>query len=157
MFMSSRNIGRGDLAGRRRNGTRRQASSPAKSTPPAKVVAEPAGGTTFPNLDRDADRLAASLEQALAEGHADALAPAAVQRLMAAICRAYRAQIDAGRTICRWRGIPRLRLPMSWWPAVLSFARRILGCSNLVSGRASPDDDVGVSESLEKPKWNQST
>ena len=97
MFMSSRNIGRGDLAGRRRNGTRRQASSPAKSPPPAKVVAEPAGGTTFANLDRDADRLAASLEQALAEGHADALAPAAVQRLMAAICRTYRAQIDAGQ------------------------------------------------------------
>ena len=95
--MSSRNTGRGDLAGGRRNGTRRQASSPAKSTPPAKVVAEPAGGTTFPNLDRDADRLAASLEQALAEGHADALAPAAVQRLMAAICRTYRAQIDAGQ------------------------------------------------------------
>jgi hypothetical protein len=95
--MSSRNIGRGDSAGRRRNGAQRQTSSPAKSTPRAKVVAESAGGTTFANLDRDAGRLAASLEQALAEGHADALAPAAVQRLMAAICRAYRAQIETGQ------------------------------------------------------------
>ena len=61
------------------------------------MVAEAEGGTTLANLDRDAVRLAASLEQALAEGHVDALAPAAVQRLMAAICRAYRAQIDAGQ------------------------------------------------------------
>ena len=95
--MSSRNIARGASAGHRRNGAQRQPSSPAKSTPRAKVVAESAGGTTFANLDRDAGRLAASFEQALAEGHADALAPAAVQRLMAAICRAYRAQIEAGQ------------------------------------------------------------
>lgn len=95
--MSSRNIGRGDSARHRRDGARRQTSSPAKSTPRAKVVAESARGTMFANLDRDAGRLAASLEQALAEGHADALAPAAVQRLMAVICRAYRAQIDAGQ------------------------------------------------------------
>ena len=95
--MSSRNIIRGNSAGRRRDGGQRQISLPAKSTARAKRVAESAGGTTFANLDRDAGRLAASLEQALAEGHADALAPAAVQRLMAAICRAYRAQIDAGQ------------------------------------------------------------
>jgi hypothetical protein len=95
--MSSRNIGRRDSAGHRRNGAQWQTSSPTKSTPRAKVTAEVADGTTLANLDRDAGRLAASLEQALAEGHADALAPAAVQRLMAAICRAYRAQIDAGQ------------------------------------------------------------
>ena len=95
--MSSRNVGRGASAGHRRNGAQPQTLSPAKSTPRAKVVAESARGTTFANLDRDAARLAASLEQALAEGHADALAPAAVQRLMAAICRTYRAQIDAGQ------------------------------------------------------------
>jgi hypothetical protein len=95
--MSSHNIGRGDAADHRRNGAQRQTSSPAKSTRRAKVVAQSADGTTFTNLDRDAGRLAASLERALAEGHADALAPAAVQRLMAAICRAYRAQIDAGQ------------------------------------------------------------
>jgi len=95
--MSSRSVGRGDSAGHPRNGPRRQTSSPPKSTARARVVAEAEGGTTFANLDRDAVRLAASLEQALAEGHVDALAPAAVQRLMAAICRAYRAQIDAGQ------------------------------------------------------------
>ena len=95
--MSSRDIGRVDAAARRRNGAKRQISSPAKSTPRAKVVAESTGGAAFANLDRDAGRLAASLEQALAEGHAAALGPAALQRLMAAICRAYRAQIDAGQ------------------------------------------------------------
>jgi hypothetical protein len=95
--MSSRNIGGGGPARRRRNGAQRQISSPAKSTRSVKVVAESAGVSTFANLERDAGRLAASLEQALAEGHADVLAPAAVQRLMAAICRAYRAQIDAGQ------------------------------------------------------------
>jgi hypothetical protein len=95
--MSSRNIGGGGPARDRRNDAQRQISSPAKSTRRVKPVAESAGGTTFANLDREAGRLAASLEQALAEGHADVLAPAAVQRLMAAICRAYRAQIDAGR------------------------------------------------------------
>ena len=95
--MSSRNIGRRDSAGHHRNGAQRQTSSPAKATPRAKVVAESVGGTTFANLDRDAGRLAALLEQALAEGHADALAPASVQRLTAAICRTYRAQIDAGQ------------------------------------------------------------
>lgn len=95
--MSSRNIVRGNSAGRRRDRAQPQLSSPAKSTARAAAVAESAGGTTFANLDRDAGRLAALLERALAEGHADALAPAAVQRLMAAICRAYRAQIDAGQ------------------------------------------------------------
>jgi hypothetical protein len=92
--MSSRSVGRGDSAGHPRNLPRRRTSSPAKSTPRAQVVAEAEGGTT---LDRDAVRLAASLEQALAEGHVDALTPAAVQRLMAAICRAYRAQIETGQ------------------------------------------------------------
>jgi hypothetical protein len=95
--MSSRNIGRGDSAGHRRNRAQQQTSSPAKSTPRAKAVAKSATGTTLANLDRDAGRLAALLEQALAEGHVDALTPAAVQRLMAAICRAYRAQIEAGQ------------------------------------------------------------
>ena len=95
--MSSRNVGRGASAGHRRHGAQQQTSAPVKSTPRAKVIAESARGTTFANLDRDAGRLAATLEQALAAGHADALAPAAVQRLMAAICRAYRAQIDAGQ------------------------------------------------------------
>jgi hypothetical protein len=94
--MSSRNINRGDSTSPRRNGAQRQTSSPAKSTR-AKVVAESANGTTLANLDRDAGLLATLLEQAVAEGHADALAPAAVQRLMAALCRAYRAQIDAGQ------------------------------------------------------------
>jgi hypothetical protein len=50
-----------------------------------------------PNLSAQANELAASLEQALAQGRPDALAPEALQNVMAAICRAYRAQIDAGQ------------------------------------------------------------
>jgi hypothetical protein len=50
-----------------------------------------------PDLSAQADALAASVEQALARGRPDALAPEALQNVMAAICRAYRAQIDAGQ------------------------------------------------------------
>jgi hypothetical protein len=41
-------------------------------------------------------RLADALERALAEGRSDALTPAALQALMAALCKTYSAQIEAG-------------------------------------------------------------
>jgi hypothetical protein len=56
--------------------------------------AEPA---PYANLSVTAEQFAASLEHALADGRADALTPAALQKLMAAVCRAYRAQVDAGQ------------------------------------------------------------
>jgi len=92
--MSSRKVSGGDITPRRRRGTPRR---PAKQPPVKSTTSGAAHDTTMASLDRDADRFAASLEAALAEGHVDALAPAAVQRLMAAVCRAYRAQIDAGQ------------------------------------------------------------
>ena len=65
----------------------------AKRSPRMPAVAQGAE----PNLSAKANELAASVEQALAQGRPDALAPAALQNVMAAICRAYRAQIDAGQ------------------------------------------------------------
>ena len=41
-------------------------------------------------------RLAATVEQGLAEGQLDVLTPQALQALMAATCRTYAAQIEAG-------------------------------------------------------------
>jgi hypothetical protein len=41
-------------------------------------------------------RLAASVERGIAEGRLDVLAPEALQALMAATCKAYAAQIEAG-------------------------------------------------------------
>jgi hypothetical protein len=43
-----------------------------------------------------ATRLAAELERGLAEGRSDQLAPEALQVLLAALCKTYSAQVDAG-------------------------------------------------------------
>jgi hypothetical protein len=51
---------------------------------------------TVGSLAADANSLAAALERDLAEGRSDRLAPETVQTLLAALCRTYSAQIDAG-------------------------------------------------------------
>ena len=43
-----------------------------------------------------AERLAVSIEQALAGGRRDILTPEALQALMAAVCKTYAAQVEAG-------------------------------------------------------------
>ena len=50
------------------------------------------------DLGAEAQRLTSALEQASAEGRGDVLAPAQFQDLMAAMCRAYVAQLEAGHT-----------------------------------------------------------
>ncbi|HVY56981.1 MAG TPA: hypothetical protein VHA77_03940 [Xanthobacteraceae bacterium] len=50
------------------------------------------------DLSEEALRLAASIEREVAAGHADALTPEAVQALMAAVCRSYSAQVEAGKS-----------------------------------------------------------
>ncbi|MBI3433497.1 MAG: hypothetical protein HY056_00215 [Proteobacteria bacterium] len=47
-------------------------------------------------MSADARRLAATLAGALAVGKTDMLAPAALQALLAALCRVYSAQVEAG-------------------------------------------------------------
>jgi len=57
---------------------------------PARSTAEAPSATAI--------RLAATVERGLAQGHLDILSPKALQALMAAACKAYAAQIDAGST-----------------------------------------------------------
>jgi hypothetical protein len=47
-------------------------------------------------LSADAARLAASIERAIAEGRSDMVSPEVLQALMAALCRAYAAQVESG-------------------------------------------------------------
>lgn len=86
--MSSRKAAAGAARGAKRK--------PASAKPATRSKRAPAADA-FGDLSAAADRLAAGLERALAQGRSDALAEEALQRLMAAVCRAYRAHIDAGR------------------------------------------------------------
>jgi len=47
-------------------------------------------------VSRDALQLAAALERALADGRTDAISHEALQDLLAALCKTYSAQIEAG-------------------------------------------------------------
>jgi hypothetical protein len=59
----------------------------------AKDAAKPADGGA---ASAEAIRLAAAIEGSLAEGRTDLLTPAALQALMAATCKSYAAQVEAG-------------------------------------------------------------
>jgi hypothetical protein len=59
----------------------------------AKEAAKPADGGA---ASAEATRLAAAIERSLAEGRSDLLTPAALQALMAAACKSYAAQVEAG-------------------------------------------------------------
>jgi hypothetical protein len=52
----------------------------------------------------DARALASTLELALVNGDLDTLPPEALQELMAALCKTYSAQIEAGRDVLPLRG-----------------------------------------------------
>jgi hypothetical protein len=79
--------------------TARRAAAPAhpaaKRAPaqPASKIADGAAGSA------EAKRLAAELERALASGRRDVLSTEALQALMAAVCKTYAAQIEAGEQI----------------------------------------------------------
>lgn len=60
-------------------------------------VADPSAPTGV-DAGAQARQLTTALEQASAEGRGDALSPAQFQDLMAAMCRAYVAQLEAGHT-----------------------------------------------------------
>jgi hypothetical protein len=66
----------------------------ARAKPPvAKPAAKTAAGVS---ASAEATRLAADIERSLADGRIDMLSPPALQALMAAACKAYAAQIEAG-------------------------------------------------------------
>ena len=75
------------------------AKSAGKSTRLRKAAAS-AAPVAASSLDDDAsaaaERLAAQIDAALAQGHPDLLSPNALQALIAAVCRSYSAQIEAG-------------------------------------------------------------
>jgi hypothetical protein len=62
--------------------------------PAAKPVAKPVADAA--TVSAQATRLAAEIERSLADGRLDLLAPEALQALMAAACKAYAAQVEAG-------------------------------------------------------------
>jgi len=63
-----------------------------KAAPPPPTKSAPG---TIQNVSAAAEKLAAEVDRALAEGRADVLTPNAIQALMAAACRSYSAQVEA--------------------------------------------------------------
>jgi hypothetical protein len=72
---------------------------PAKRTH-AEKVAKPPPAKSAPDAIEDvsatAEKLAADIDRALADGRTDLLTNEAIQALMAAACRSYAAQVEAG-------------------------------------------------------------
>jgi len=66
--------------------------------PAPKPVTESAAKTAA-TASVQATRLAADIERALADGRIDTLSPQALQALMAAACKAFAAQIEAGNPV----------------------------------------------------------
>src|SRR4029450_2708436 len=69
---------------------------PAAKRAPAQPASKIANGATG---SAEAKRLAAELERALASGRRDVLSTEALQALMAAVCKTYAAQIEAGEQL----------------------------------------------------------
>jgi hypothetical protein len=76
----------------RRTAARAAAKSAAKA-PAAKVPPKAAADAT---ASAEATQLAAKIERDLREGRLDTLTPQAFQALMAALCRSYGTQLEAG-------------------------------------------------------------
>jgi hypothetical protein len=92
MFMSSRKAATAKAAVRR--GT---AAAKVAAAPVAKVAAAPAGKIAADTAaSEEATHLAAAIERGLRDGQLDTLTPKAFQSLMAAMCKSYSAQLEAG-------------------------------------------------------------
>jgi hypothetical protein len=74
------------------------AAKPAKSVQRRQAAAKPAG-VEGDGSSTEAKRLAAELERALAGGRRDVLSTEALQALMAAACKTYAAQVEAGEQV----------------------------------------------------------
>jgi hypothetical protein len=75
------------------------ARSSAKAAPAAKPAAQVAAVEPAPSAgsaSADATQLAAQIERDLRDGRLDTLTPQAFQALMAALCRSYGTQLEAG-------------------------------------------------------------
>jgi hypothetical protein len=79
---------------------RQAAKAPsAKASPRAKSRSAGTSAIEGSVSSADAKRLAAEIEQGLARGRTDVLAPEALQALMAAAIKAYAAQVEAGQGV----------------------------------------------------------
>jgi hypothetical protein len=81
------------------------AKTPVNRGAAARPAAKPAGKAVTKAADKtaangtasaDAIQLAAQIERGIREGHPDMLSPKAFQALMAALCKSYSAQLEAG-------------------------------------------------------------
>ena len=76
------------------------AAKPAKSVERRQAASKPASKPVEGDgSSAQAKRLAAELERALAGGRRDALSTEALQALMAAACKTYAAQVEAGEQV----------------------------------------------------------
>jgi hypothetical protein len=73
--------------------TARRPTLPSRAKPALQAAVESANSGT---ASAEATRLAAEIERALVRGERDVLSKDALQALMAAVCKAYAAQVDAG-------------------------------------------------------------
>jgi hypothetical protein len=84
----------------RRAAMRTPSAKPAKPVRRGQPAAKPASQTVESDgSSAQAKRLAAELERALAGGRRDALSTEALQALMAAACKTYAAQVEAGERV----------------------------------------------------------
>jgi phage I-like protein len=98
--MSSPRTAAAKIAGKPAGKTGRTAPKAApRAKPPARPAAKPAKAAGATTASVDATRLAADIERSLADGRLDLLSPPALQALMAAACKAYAAQIEAGNPV----------------------------------------------------------
>ena len=91
----------------RRTQSRRAVSGKTAKAPvkaPAKAAAKSASGHSADDHPAQARALASTLEQALVDGNVDVLPPEVLQELMAALCKTYSAQVEAGRDLLPVRG-----------------------------------------------------
>jgi hypothetical protein len=76
---------------------RRSTAAQPAAKPAAKVAAAPTGKVAADSAaSNEATQLAATIERGLREGQLDTLTPKAFQSLMAAMCKSYSAQLEAG-------------------------------------------------------------
>jgi hypothetical protein len=90
--MSSRKAATAKTSIRRSAAARPAAKPVAKAAPKVAARGAPANGAA----SAEATELAAKIERGIREGHLDTLTPKAFQTLMAALCKSYTAQLEAG-------------------------------------------------------------
>jgi phage I-like protein len=78
---------------------RAKSRAKARTKPPARPPVTPPAQPAATTASAQATRLAADIERALADGRIDTLSPQALQALMAAACKAFAAQVEAGNPV----------------------------------------------------------